>query len=106
MLKWGTRTWTSRDTSYMQISCLFAEDVRAMSAIPAQVGRQNLDMRRAMTIMKEQAAEMALKAQAAAAAAAADRKAADEKLAAANDALSMERAKIVALQVFSKLRIG
>ena len=79
--------------------------MRATNAARAQVGRQNLDMRRAMTIMKEQAAEMALKAQAAAAAAAADRRTADEKLSAANDALSMERAKIVALQVFSKLRI-
>ncbi len=58
-----------------------------------------------MTIMKEQAAEMAVKAQAAASAAAAERAAADGKLAAANDALSMERAKIVALQVFSKFRI-
>ncbi len=70
------------------------------------MGKQNLDMRRAMTIMKEQAAEMALKAQAAATAAAAVRAEADEKLSAANDALANERAKIVALQVFSKFHIG
>lgn len=71
-----------------------------------QVGRENLDMRRAMTIMKEQAAEMAVRAQQAAAAAAAERAAADEKLAEAKDALSDERAKIAALQVFSKFRIS
>lgn len=58
-------------------------------------------MRQAMTIMKQTAAQMAVKAQEAAERAAADRAAADRQLAEARDALADERNCVSTLQAWS-----
>ena len=64
-----------------------------------QLGTESMNMRQAMQIMKEQAAEMALKAQRDAEAAAAQRGEADQQLTEANSALQTEREKVSQLQV-------
>lgn len=60
-------------------------------------------MRQAMTIMKQTAAQMAVKAQEAAERAAADRAAADRQLAEARDALADERTRVSTLQVWCSI---
>ena len=64
-----------------------------------QVGTEALTMRKAMRVMKEQAAEMAQRASAAAAAAARERAEADAALGEARSALASERDRIAELQV-------
>ena len=63
-------------------------------------------MRKAMRVMKEQAAEMAQRASAAAAAAARERAEADAALGEARTALASERGRVAELQVCSPLSLS
>ena len=71
----------------------------AQGCVARQVGTEALTMRKAMRVMKEQAAEMAQRAAAAAAAAAQERAEADAALGEARTALASERGRVAELQV-------
>lgn len=95
-----------KEVSTEWLSWAFMRNARKRRCVARQVGTEALTMRKAMRVMKEQAAEMAQRASAAAAAAARERAEADAALGEARTALTSERGRVAELQVCSPLSLS